>query len=81
MALNVKMPAAHKITDEDVRILRTTYNGYDYKAAAKHFGISNSYALSILYYRSRIAAGPPVDQVHYYISDGLGGRPKSTPKV
>ncbi len=79
MAINVKMPAPLKITDEKVRELRTTYTGYDYKAHAKHFGICNSYALAILYYRCRVEAGPPRDQVHYYISDGtLGNTKKQT---
>ena len=70
------MVAHMVISDEEVRELRASFDGCNYKALAKRFGISNSYALAILYYRSRVAAGPPVETITYYMSNGIGGRPK-----
>jgi hypothetical protein len=70
------MVAHLKITDDEVRAIRAAFDGSNFHALAERFGISKSYVAAIAYYRNRVAAGPPRESVHYYISDGVGGRPK-----
>jgi hypothetical protein len=70
------MPAQMIISDEEVREMRGLFDGSNHRQLATKFGVSPSYALAIVYYRSRKAAGPPRETITYYISDGIGGRPK-----
>jgi hypothetical protein len=65
------------ISDDDVRALRAEFDGCNHRALARKYGISTSYAMAILYYRNRVAAGPPRETITYYISNGVGGRPKA----
>ena len=70
------MVAPRKVSDEEVVAIRTRYDNTNHRALAREFGISVSYVLAIAYYRNRKNVGPPPESVRYYISDGIGGRPK-----
>ena len=48
---------AHRIvTDEQVREMRATFDGWNYRDLARKYGISKSYAQAIVYYRNRVSA-------------------------